>query len=67
MRKSLLICSLTLAACSQAPNYNVDTAKAISIMETLSADDMQGRRTGTEGNAKAQSYLKSEIAKLSVF
>ncbi|MDB2437836.1 M28 family peptidase [Hellea sp.] len=67
MRKSFLIFSFTLAACSQAPTHNVDAAKAISIMETLSADDMQGRRTGTDGNAKAQNFLKSEIAKLTVF
>lgn len=36
-------------------------------MEALSADDMEGRRTGSEGNIKAQAFLKSEMTKLDVF
>ena len=31
------------------------------ILEDLSADDMGGRQTGTEGHAKAQAYLLHEL------
>ena len=33
----------------------------LQILEDLSADDMGGRQTGTEGHAKAQAYLLHEL------
>lgn len=36
-------------------------------MKTLSADDMGGRQTGSDGAAKAQAFLRAEIAKIDVF
>lgn len=67
MRKSFLMISLLLAGCSQAPSGNFEANNSIRILETLSADDMQGRRTGSDGALKAQLFLKSEIAKLDTF
>ena len=67
MKKSPLVLPFLLAACSQASGPKFEASNAIRIMETLSTDDMQGRRTGSEGNAKAQVFLKAEIAKLSIF
>ncbi|WP_034388799.1 M28 family peptidase [Hellea balneolensis] len=67
MKNTTLLLPLMLAACSQAPSQSFDADNTIRIMKTLSADDMKGRRTGSEGNAKAQAFLKSEIAKLDVF
>ncbi|MCK0068569.1 M20/M25/M40 family metallo-hydrolase [Kordiimonas laminariae] len=34
---------------------------AVEVIKTLSADDMQGRGTGTEGNAKARAYLMDKL------
>ena len=34
----------------------------LQILEVLSADDMGGRQTGTEGNAKARDYLSAELS-----
>ena len=67
MRKLLLIFPLLLTACAapSAGEFNADNS--IRIMKTLSADDMEGRRTGSEGGAKAQLFLKSEIGKLGAF
>jgi Zn-dependent M28 family amino/carboxypeptidase len=58
---------LILAACSLAvaPDAQMDTA--MDVFETLTADDMQGRATGTPGGDKAREYLKAEIKKLDVF
>jgi len=67
MRRSFLFMPLFIAACSQAPAHNFKADNSIRILETLSADDMKGRRTGSEGGAKAQAFLKKEIAKLNVF
>ena len=35
----------------------IDSAKLLKDIETLSADDMQGRGIGTEGSAKAREYV----------
>jgi hypothetical protein len=48
------------AARSQAPTAApaaIDAARLLADLETLSADDMQGRQAGTEGGAKARAYL----------
>ena len=64
MRKSYLLLPILLAACSPNTPLNFDADKTVRILETLAADNMQGRRTGTEGNAKARAFLKQEIAKI---
>lgn len=64
--KSLFFSIVVLSGCSQvAPK--ADMSQALYVFETLSADDMQGRRTGSEGGLKAQVFLREEIAKLNVF
>lgn len=35
----------------------IDAKQLLRDVETLSADDMQGRKTGTEGGAKARAYI----------
>lgn len=67
MRKFYYIFPALLLACSQTPSGDFESENSIRILETLSADDMQGRRTGTGGNAKARKFLKTEISKLAVF
>jgi len=38
-----------------------DRATPLRILEVLSSDDMGGRQTGTDGNAKARAYLLGEL------
>jgi len=64
MRPSYLILPIILAACSPKTTLSFDADDTVRILETLAADEMQGRRTGTEGNAKARAFLKQEIAKI---
>ena len=51
-----------------APNDPVPFAATITqsnmrtILTVLSADDMEGRETGTPGNAKAAVYIASQLA-----
>lgn len=63
----LLTLPILLTACSQQPKSDFDTKNTIRIFETLSADNMEGRRTGSPGAAKAQVFLREEIRKLDVF
>jgi len=67
MRKLFLAIPIILTACSPQTHGDFNAENSIRIMETLAADDMEGRQTGSAGAAKAQAFLKSEIAKLKVF
>ena len=62
-----LTTAILLAACSPQLSGDFDTENTIRIMETLAADDMEGRRTGSPGAAKAQAFLRDEIAALNIF
>lgn len=64
MRILYLILPIFLAACSPKTELTFDADNTVRILETLAADDMQGRRTGTKGNVKARAFLKQEIAKI---
>ena len=64
MRISYLFLPFLLAGCSPKTGLNFDADNSVRILETLAADNMQGRRTGTEGNAKARAFLKQEMAKI---
>ena len=64
MRLSYLFLPFLLSACSPNTRLNFDTDNTVHILETLAADNMQGRRTGTEGNAKARAFLKQEVSKI---
>ncbi len=62
---SLSVASLATCSGPVAPDAQMDTA--MRVFETLTADDMQGRATGTAGGDKAREYLKDEIKQLGVF
>jgi Zn-dependent M28 family amino/carboxypeptidase len=50
---------------SAAPRSAViDAARMLRDLETLSSDAMQGRRTGTEGGAKARAYVAAEFGRI---
>lgn len=67
MRRILLGLSFLTLACSPSLSADFDENNVIHILQTLSADEMQGRRTGSAGALKAQLFLKNEIEKLDVF
>lgn len=46
---------LAIVACSNA--QTVDSARFLGDIETLAADDMNGRLVGTDGSKKAQEYI----------
>lgn len=50
---------LSVAACLTAlsATAQIDSAQLLKDVQTLSADKMEGRRTGTKGNRMAQFYL----------
>lgn len=70
IQKNILTAAISVVALTSivanAEPVTFDSDKAIATVKTLSADDMTGRRTGTQGSARAQAYLLGRIADLSV-
>ncbi len=63
----ILFVIVTALACSvQKSKPKLDTDQLIKDIKTLSADDMEGRLTGTEGNAKAREYITWRLAEMAV-
>ncbi|WEK58825.1 MAG: M28 family peptidase [Candidatus Brevundimonas phytovorans] len=66
--------ALTLAACETTtpvatpaqPVTTADYSQLMSDLQILSADDMQGRDTGSEGGAKARDYIVGRLEALGV-
>lgn len=61
---ALSVSVFALASSLQAADRPYDEAKTLAALKILSADDMQGRRTGTEGSAKARDFLIAELKAL---
>jgi len=61
VRLSLTLVATLAAACtatgSQQPTPDVDREALLADLRVLSADDMEGRLTGTAGAAKARAYI----------
>ena len=51
----------TLAAGQPAPAIHVDAARIFRDVETLSADDMEGRLAGSPGGEKARAYVLGRL------
>ena len=53
-----LLATTVLAAAQAVPKSDViDAAQLLKDLQTLSADDMQGRQVGTPGSDKARAYI----------
>ena len=62
MRSFTLALALAGTACASAPAPpRIDRARLLQDVQVLAADDMAGRRTGTEGSAKARAYILSRL------
>lgn len=48
---------LSIACSTQQEQATLDTQQLIEDLRVISSDEMEGRRTGTEGNRKAREYL----------
>lgn len=63
--------AILMACCAELPinnsNQNLDSTVHIRVLRSLSSDQMQGRKTGTEGHRKAKEYLLNEINAMGVF
>lgn len=59
--------ALVLAACTAPEEPAISReAQALEDLRILSADDMQGRLVGTEGNARARAYLVERLTEIGV-
>ena len=66
---SAAFAALTLAACGTSSGYqpdHFDAQPAIDMLQALSADDMKGRKVGTEENAKARAMIIDRFKALGV-
>ena len=55
-----------LGTAQTAPAIRVDSAQIVRDVETLAADDMQGRLPGTPGANRARAYLIGRLKKLGI-
>jgi len=65
-RSTLLIAAFLLVACTNVTAQRVDAERFLKDIETLSADDMNGRLVGTEGSVKAQKYILGRFDEIGV-
>ena len=69
MRSAVLAIALLLTGCAsavEAPPPVVQPDKLLEDVRILSADDMEGRRTGTPGAARARAYLVQRLEEIGV-
>ena len=64
----VLATSLGATACATMPRPDpgVDDAQVLEDLRILAADDMEGRETGTDGNARARAYIIERLEALGV-
>ncbi len=69
MRYSLIFAGacFALSACQTVPSVTPDVDTPLGIFETLASDEMEGRRTGTDGNRKAREFLYQEASYVDSF
>mgnify|MGYP000029429022 CR=1 FL=1 len=63
------VLTFALSACASDTSYQpgqFDPGPAIEMLEALSADDMQGRKVGTEENARARAMIIERFEALGV-
>src|SRR5688572_21874303 len=58
------VASAPSGALSAQSSRRVDAARLIADVETLSSPAMQGRRTGTDGNRRARTFIASRFRQL---
>lgn len=63
---SPLLLTLLLAAQAPAAPVQVDAAQVFRDVETLAADAMEGRQTGTEGSRRARAYIVDRLKAIGV-
>lgn len=59
MRNSYLLLAIVFVGCSSA--YEINNVETNRILQTLSADDMAGRKVNTPGIEKAADFIASEF------
>lgn len=59
----ILFVSGQFSVSAQKPNQWIKEKQVASVLKTLSADDMQGRRPGTPAMEKASAFIASEFKK----
>ncbi len=66
MKKLFLISFFAFTVQAVSAQYSFDSATLLLDLKLLSADDMEGRKTGTEGNKKARTYIIDHLKKAGV-
>jgi len=66
MKRLFLISFFAVAVQAAFAQYSFDSTSLILDLQQLSADDMEGRKTGTEGSKKARTYIIDHLKKAGV-
>ena len=62
----LPVLAFALASCSPPETATPGHSQALTDLRILSADDMEGRLVGSEGNARARAYLIDRLGEIGV-
>ena len=66
MKRNILLALLVLAVQVATAQYSFDSTSLFQNLKHLSADDMEGRKTGSEGGKKARAYIIEQLKKIGV-
>ncbi|HEU5289840.1 MAG TPA: M28 family peptidase [Cyclobacteriaceae bacterium] len=66
MKKNLLSSFFVLIVQVVSAQYSFDSIALFHNLKLLSADDMEGRKTGSEGGKKARTYIIDQLKKVGV-
>lgn len=66
MKKAFLLSFLLLAIQAGFAQYAFDSTSLFQNLKLLSADDMEGRKAGSEGGKKARTFIIEQLQKIGV-
>jgi hypothetical protein len=66
MKKTLLLSFFVMTAQALSAQYSFDSTSLFQNLKLLSADGMEGRKTGSEGGKKARTYISDQLRKIGV-
>jgi Zn-dependent M28 family amino/carboxypeptidase len=66
MKKIILLSIFAIVSQVVSAQYSYDSASLFLNLKTLSADEMEGRKTGSEGGKKARTYIIDQLKKIGI-
>jgi Zn-dependent M28 family amino/carboxypeptidase len=66
MRRSAVVFGLMVCGLAGYAQYSFDQSRLVTDLRILSADSLQGRKTASEGNLKAQRFILNRLTQINI-